>query len=82
MLCKRISLYCVKVYWTLKYHKWFLKMGTSYTWNIEINILVCENEMFSLPTKFHFNNDVKFNSNVINEDTFYYNDFKTFAIIL
>ena len=24
------------------------------TWNVEINILVYENEMFSLPAEFHF----------------------------
>ena len=26
-------------------------MGACDTWNVEINILVCENEMFSLPCK-------------------------------
>ena len=31
-------------------------MGACDTWNIEINILVYENEMFSLPAEFHFNN--------------------------
>ena len=52
MLCKRISLSCVKVYWTLKYHKEFLKMGACDTWNVEVDILVYENEMFSLPAEF------------------------------
>ena len=31
-------------------------MGACDTWNVEINILVYENEMFSLPAEFHFNN--------------------------
>ena len=31
-------------------------MGTWNTWKVEINILVYENEMFSLPAEFHFNN--------------------------
>ena len=29
-------------------------MDASDTWNVEINILAYENEMFSLPTDFHF----------------------------
>ena len=59
MLCKRISLSCVEVYWTLKnvkYHKLFLKMGECNAWNVEINILVYQNEIFSLPAEFHFIN--------------------------
>ena len=31
-------------------------MGAYDTWNVEINILVCENKMFSLTAEFHFNN--------------------------
>ena len=31
-------------------------MGACDTWNVETNILVYENEMFSLPAEFHFNN--------------------------
>ena len=31
-------------------------MGACDTWNVEINILVYENEMFLLPAEFHFNN--------------------------
>ena len=31
-------------------------MGACDTWNVEINILVYENEMFSLPAEFDFNN--------------------------
>ena len=31
-------------------------MGASDTWNVEINILAYENEMFSLPAEFHFDN--------------------------
>ena len=31
-------------------------MGACDTWNVEINILVYEHEMFSLPTVFGFNN--------------------------
>ena len=31
-------------------------MGTRDTWNVEINILVDENKMFSLLAEFHFNN--------------------------
>ena len=34
----------------------FLKMGACDTWNVEANILVYENERFSLPAEFHFNN--------------------------
>ena len=34
-------------------------MGAYDTWNVEINILVYENEMFSLPAEFHFNNWAK-----------------------
>ena len=30
-------------------------MGTCDIWNVEINILVYESEMFSLPAEFHFN---------------------------
>ena len=30
-------------------------MGACDTWNVEINILVYENEMFSLRTEFRFN---------------------------
>ena len=62
-MCKRISLSCVEVYLTLytnvKYDKQFLKMGACYTWNFEVNILVYENEMFSLPAEFHFNKWLK-----------------------
>ena len=29
-------------------------MGACDTWNVEINILVYENEMFPLPAEFHF----------------------------
>ena len=29
--------------------------GACDTWNVEINILVYENEMFSLPAEFHLN---------------------------
>ena len=32
-------------------------MGACDTWNVEINILVYENEMFSLPAEFHFKPD-------------------------
>ena len=31
-------------------------MGACDTWKVETNILVDENEMFSLPVEFHFNN--------------------------
>ena len=31
-------------------------MGTRDTWNVEINILVDENKVFSLLAEFHFNN--------------------------
>ena len=31
-------------------------MGASDTWNVETNILVDENETFSLPAEFHFKN--------------------------
>ena len=31
-------------------------MGAHESWNVEINILVYENEMFSLTAEFHFNN--------------------------
>ena len=31
-------------------------MGACDTWNVETNILVHENEMFSLSAEFHFNN--------------------------
>ena len=34
-------------------------MGACDTWNVEINILVYENEMFSWPAEFHFNNWLK-----------------------
>ena len=34
-------------------------MGVCDTWNVEINILVYENEMFSLPAEFYFNNWLK-----------------------
>ena len=34
-------------------------MGACDTSNVEINILVYENEMFSLPAEFHFNNLLK-----------------------
>ena len=34
-------------------------MGACNTENVEINILVYENEMFSLPAEFHFNNRLK-----------------------
>ena len=30
-------------------------MGACDTWNVEINILLYENEMFSLPAEFSFN---------------------------
>ena len=30
-------------------------MGACDTWNIETNVLVYENETFSLPAEFHFN---------------------------
>ena len=30
-------------------------MGAFDTWNVEINILVYENEIFWLPVEFHFN---------------------------
>ena len=30
-------------------------MGACDTWNVEISILVYENELFSLPEEFHFN---------------------------
>ena len=39
-----------------KIFKQFLKMGACDTWDIEINILVNEYEVFSLPFEFHFNN--------------------------
>ena len=29
-------------------------MGACDTWNVEINVLIYENEMFSLPAQFHF----------------------------
>ena len=35
-------------------------MGACDTWNVEINILVYENETFSLPAEFHFNEGVLF----------------------
>ena len=31
-------------------------MGACDTWNVEINILGYENEVFSLPAEFQFNN--------------------------
>ena len=39
----------------VKYHKQFLKIGVFDTWNIEINILVYENELFLLPAEIDFN---------------------------
>ena len=36
-----------------------MKMGACDTWNVEISILVYENEMFSLPAGFQFNNWLK-----------------------
>ena len=33
-----------------------MKIGACGTWNVEINILVYKNEMFSLPAEFYFNN--------------------------
>ena len=30
-------------------------MGACDTWNVDMNILVYENEIFSLPEEFHFN---------------------------
>ena len=44
----------------VKNHNWFLKMGgVCDTRNVEINILACEYEIFSLPGEFHFNNSNK-----------------------
>ena len=39
-------------------------MGAYDTWNVEINTLVYENEMFSLPAEFHCNN-FSYKNNVI-----------------
>ena len=38
-------------------------MGAYGSWNVEINISVYENEMFSLPAEFHFNNINNNNNN-------------------
>ena len=46
-------------------------MGAWDTWNVEINILVYEDEMFSLPAEFHFNNDVKFNFQGLSSSFFF-----------
>ena len=34
-------------------------MGVCDTWNVDINILACENEFFLLPAEFYFNNSNK-----------------------
>ena len=45
-------------------------MGACDTWNVEINILVYENETFSLPAEFHFNNWLKSSKIENNQKTF------------
>ena len=51
-------------------------MGACDTWNVEINILVYENEMFSLPAEFHFNSwaySEEYSSNYFTE-AYYFDD--------